>query len=88
MFIINNILKLYGSYKKTSFHRPKMPYFDHETRQFNHTHQQNSAVIPPKHGGHMPKYLSFALTTLLSVNAFAQTEWQNAEFEPETLFPS
>ena len=36
----------------------------------------------------MPKYLSFALTTLLSVNAFAQTEWQNAEFEPETLFPS
>ena len=60
-----------------------MPYFDHETRQFNHTHQQNSAVIPPKHGGHMPKYLSFALTALLSVNAFAQTERQNAEFESE-----
>ena len=31
----------------------------------------------------MPKYLSFALATLLSVNAFAQTERQNAEFESE-----
>ena len=31
----------------------------------------------------MPKYLSFALTALLSVNAVAQTERQNAEFESE-----
>ena len=29
---------------------------------------------PKKNGGHMPKYLSFALTALFAVNAFAQTE--------------